>query len=180
VGGAALAHQIVPVLFGDEYNAAIPVLAILIWTVPLMFLSEFLGYVVVISGQESRVARAILISTSVNICLNALLIPTYGYVAAAIMTVITEAVLVGQYCWLLRPLLKQLDCGRMLLLPCVAALLMGASVMVFQNSLLVFNVLFGSLIYMTLLIIFRVVGRDELAFVQQLLQRRSTIAPDTA
>ncbi|MES4792645.1 MAG: flippase, partial [Chloroflexota bacterium] len=84
------------------YLPAVPVLQIVIWAVPLMFASEFLGYMVVVQGKESRVARAVLLSTSLNVALNILLIPRFGFIAAAIMTVLTEAVLVGQYLWFLR------------------------------------------------------------------------------
>ena len=52
---------------------------IMIWVVPLMFASEFLGYIVVIAGHESRVARSIGVSTTLNVVLNILLIPRFWH-----------------------------------------------------------------------------------------------------
>ncbi len=176
VGGAALSGQIVPFLFGNEYLAAVPILAIVIWTVPLMFLSEFLGYVVVISGHESRVARSIMISTSLNIALNALLIPRYGFYAAAIMTVITEMVLVGQYVWLLHSLLRQIDWMLVLLRPLLAALLMGGVVLAAASLPLLLTILLGGMIYVGLLFAFGLLGRDEAEFVRGMLRRNPRLS----
>jgi O-antigen/teichoic acid export membrane protein len=96
VGAATLADQIVPFLFKAAYLPAVPALQIVIWVVPLMFASEFLGYVVLIAGDERRAARAVVVRTGFNVVLNLLVVPRYGFLGAAAMTVLTEAVLVGQ------------------------------------------------------------------------------------
>ena len=103
----AVADELVPLLFTTAYLPAAPVLRVVIWAVPLMFASEFLGYVAVIRGEEGRVARSVAISTGVNVALNLILVPRFGLPAAAAMTVATELVLVGQYLWLLRAELRQ-------------------------------------------------------------------------
>ena len=90
MGTWAFADQLVPFLFTSAYAAAAPALRIVIWAAPLMFASEFLGYVVVIRGEESRVARSVIISTGLNVALNLYLVPRFGLLAAAAMTPISS------------------------------------------------------------------------------------------
>ena len=168
VGGCALASQIVPFLYRAEYLPAVPALRIVIWVVPLMFASEFLGYIVVISGRERRVALALIASTSLNVALNLLLVPRFGFYAAAAMTVVTELVLVGQYIWILRALMRNFNLGRVLLRPLLAALLMGALVLMLANLPLLITIALGALAYGGLLLAFGVLGRDEIRFVRSL------------
>ena len=177
VGGFILARPLVGFLFGPEYGPSAVLLAILIWVVPLMFLSEFLGYVVVIAGREALVARAIIISSSVNIVANLLLIPRYGVLAAATITVITELVLVGQYLWLMRDLLGQMRWGA-LARSGAAVITMATLVYAIRDLPVLVTVAIGGALYAGLLLAMRVVGPDEAAFVRGLIAaRRATAEP---
>jgi O-antigen/teichoic acid export membrane protein len=175
VGGFILAEPLIGLLFGAEYAPAAPLLAILIWVLPLMFLTEFLGYVVVIAGRESRVARAIIISSSINIAANLLLIPRYGVLAAAIITVVTELVLLSQYLWMLRDMLGQLHWGA-LLRTSAAVLTMAALVYLARELPVLATVALGGALYGGLLLAMRVVGPDEASFVRGLLAARRATA----
>jgi len=171
VGTWALADQIVSFLFKAAYLPAAPALRIIIWVVPLMFTSEFLGYIIVIAGKESHVARAIVVSTTVNVAVNLILVPRFGFLGAAVMTVVTEAVLVGQYVWMLRTLIQHFNWGQVFLRPMLAALVMGAVAIALRHLPLLFNVAIGVLTYGGLSLALGVLGRDELHFVRSLRHR---------
>jgi O-antigen/teichoic acid export membrane protein len=165
----ALAGQIVPFLYTREYAATIPALQVIIWVVPLMFTTEFLGYIVVISNREKLAARSIVISTTVNVLANLILIPRYGYIAAAWMTVITEAILALQYLWLLRSQLASIAWKSSLARPLIAALLMSVVVVALRHWVPLFaNVTAGALLYGLLCLALGAVGREDLAFVRRL------------
>jgi O-antigen/teichoic acid export membrane protein len=168
VGVASLADQIVPFLFKAAYLPATPALRIVIWAVPLMFMSDFLGYIVVIAGQEVRVARAVIVSTGFNVVLNLFIVPRFGFFGAAIMTVVTEAVLVSQYLWMLRAQLRDLHWGYVLFRPLLAALTMGGVVLLIRDLPLLVNIAVGALSYGGLLLLLGVLGKDELRFVRGL------------
>jgi O-antigen/teichoic acid export membrane protein len=174
VGVWAVAGQLVPALFGAEYVPATQALRIVIWVVPLMFTSEFLGYVVVISDREGRVARAVLVSTALNVLVNLALVPRFGFTAAAVMTVITEAVLVSQHAWTLRATLRHMSWGRTLLRPLAASLLMGLVVVLPGGRLpLPASVALGVVTYAVLLVGLGVLGRDEARLVRSAFARRA-------
>jgi len=177
VGGWMLAAPLVDLAFGPEYAASVDLLRVLIWVIPLMFCSEFLGYVVVIAGREARVARAVVISTTVNVIANLLLIPRFGASAAAGVTLATEAVLVTQYVWLLRDQLGQIQWRALSLRPLLALFAMAVLVAFARDLPVLVTVALGGLLYGVLLLLLRVVGADELAFLRGLVGHRA--ASDT-
>jgi O-antigen/teichoic acid export membrane protein len=164
----AVADELVVLLFTSTYLPAASVLRVVIWAVPLMFASEFLGYLAVIRGKERPVARSVAISTGLNIALNLALVPRFGLAAAAAMTVATELVLVGQYLWLLRAELRHLDLGRAIGRPLAAALIMGGLALALRDLPLVAVAALGALAYAGLLLALGVAGRDELRFLLSL------------
>lgn len=169
VGGSLLASGLVSFLYGDAYAPAADALRIVIWVTPLMFASEFLGYVVLIRGEEHYAARSVLISTAINVGLNLLVVPVYGFYGAAIMTLLTEATLVALYVWRLRALLRLMDWSKTVLLPLLAALLMGLVVAAVAPWIHVLAAIaIGGAVYALLLVALRVVGGDELRFVRSL------------
>jgi O-antigen/teichoic acid export membrane protein len=141
-----------------------------------MFASEFLGYVVVIASKESYVARSVLFSTGFNIALNLLLVPQYGFIAAAAMTVATEAILVGQYLWLLRSMTRQFNWGQLFLRPLLAALLMGGLALILRPYIpWLANAAISGITYLLFLLALGVIGKDEMRFVYRMVSPATTI-----
>jgi O-antigen/teichoic acid export membrane protein len=68
-------------------------LQILIWFLPLSFVNGLTQYVLIALGQQARITVAFAIAATFNLVANLVLIPTYGYVAAAATTIATEVVL---------------------------------------------------------------------------------------
>ncbi len=124
-----LARPLVDALYSaQQYADSVLALEILIWTLPFMYASELLGYVVLITNREKLVARAVVVSTTLNVIMNLILVPRFGLYAASAMTVATEVILVGQHLWNLRPLTFQIDWGQALLRPLLATMIMGVAI----------------------------------------------------
>jgi O-antigen/teichoic acid export membrane protein len=177
VGAALLAEELVLFLFGPEYLPAVPALRIVIWVVPLMYLSEFLGYVLVVDNREKRVAKAVVFSSLLNVGLNLLLVPLIGFLAAAVLTVLTEAVLVTQYIWVLRQPLAHVKVLKIVLTPLIAAGIMGLVVAFTREEMHLLVVVFlGAITYGIALILLGGIGRDELRLIQSILRPDRTPA----
>jgi O-antigen/teichoic acid export membrane protein len=166
VGAWLTSDQIIRLLFGETYAPAAEALRILAWVIPLMFVSEFLGYLVLIRGQERAAARAVLVSTITNVILNLLIVPRFGMVGASAMTLLTELILVGQYLWLLRAPLREFDWAWILVRPSLAVVALGTIVAALHGLPIIASVLIGGVIYVGLLLILRIVGREEIAFIR--------------
>jgi len=171
-GTTVLGDKIVLFLYSEEFAAAILPLRILIWVLPLMFLSELLGNIVVVHNQENKVARSIGVSTAVNLILNLILIPRFGLKAASVVTVLTEAILVAQYQWMLRQELASIDRVSTFLKPVLAATFMGMAAWAFRGWDLLIIVAIAAGIYLTGIVLLGVVDKNEVYFLRNLLNRR--------
>lgn len=79
-------------VFGARFQASEHVLMVLIWNVVFLFVNvPFVRYLVAI-GQQNRVAGALLISLSVNLGFNWLLIPRFGPQGSAWSRLVSSAV----------------------------------------------------------------------------------------
>jgi O-antigen/teichoic acid export membrane protein len=168
VGTSVLAGQLVPLLYRSSYAQAVPALQIIIWVLPFMYVSNLLGYVVLIQWKERKGSRSVLISSALNVAVNSLLVPSLGLVAAAVMTVITEVVLVAQFAWILYPLMRKIDWGSALLRPLLASALMGVAVLVAHDLPLGVLVGLGVVTYVSFLLALRAIGRNDLHFLLSL------------
>jgi O-antigen/teichoic acid export membrane protein len=88
------AGPIVTALFGPTYAPAAAALPILMGTFVLISMGLLLESMIIAIGQAGRLARYALAALVVNVCLNLLIVPSYGFVGAAWVTVATQLVLV--------------------------------------------------------------------------------------
>jgi len=94
VGGAQYLH--VPetmVLFGREFHylgGSDLALRVIIWSIPIGFVNSVTQYVLIAVNQQRYLTRAFLIGVIFNVVGNLLLIPSMGYVGAALTTILSE------------------------------------------------------------------------------------------
>ncbi|CAN5169511.1 flippase [soil metagenome] len=102
VATAVLAEPMVRVLYGDQYLSAAPALRLLAFAMLFIFLRQ--QAVEVLDNVDLRGATVgvFAVSLSVNLLLNLMLIPRFGYLGAAGSTVVTEALVTGAMIWTLR------------------------------------------------------------------------------
>ena len=169
VGGWALGDRLIPALYGPSFIPSIPAFRILIGVVPWMFLSEYLGYVILVRNREWLVARSLILSTSFNVALNLFMIPRYGLMAAAWITLFTELLLVGQYVFLLR-LWRGMTFDRFGK-PMLAAGVMGGILWIAKGLPLLALLALGALVYGLALWGLGAVGPAEWQFLRRMAQR---------
>jgi O-antigen/teichoic acid export membrane protein len=92
VGGFLLAPRLIDFVFGSAYAPAGSVLALLIWTIPLLLARGVYSAVLIAEARHDAVLRASAWAAALNVALNALAIPLFGMVGAAITTLLSEAV----------------------------------------------------------------------------------------
>lgn len=90
---AVSAEFLVPIAFGKQYLGVEGVLMVLALCVPIRFLSTAVGSALLTEGHMRYRVRAMALATAIAVLLNALLIPSYGGMGAAVATVIAETML---------------------------------------------------------------------------------------
>lgn len=89
------APLIVKSLFGSHYDSSIAVLQVLAWATLPMFWNFVLNSQFVATFADRAIVQASGVALGVNVILNVLLIPRFGYLACALVTVLTEIVLLA-------------------------------------------------------------------------------------
>jgi O-antigen/teichoic acid export membrane protein len=89
------APRVTLLLFGSKYRDSIPVLQILIWATVPMFWNFVLNAQLVANSFDRAIFYGACIALAVNVGLNLLLIPKFGYLACAGVTLVTELVLLA-------------------------------------------------------------------------------------
>ncbi len=96
---AVLATPTIELLFGPEFRDASTAFAILMGLFAISGFGYLSGYLVLLLGLQRRFIGIALVGLAVNVGLNVLLLPRYGFEAAAVVTIVTDLVVVG---WSLR------------------------------------------------------------------------------
>ena len=87
--------DIIQLIYGHQYDAAAPVLCILIWTVCLIFISGASSTLLTASHKERSVTKIYAIAAVFNVVLNLFMIPYFSYNGAAITTVASDLLIVA-------------------------------------------------------------------------------------
>ncbi|MBE3114353.1 MAG: flippase, partial [Actinobacteria bacterium] len=90
VGTTILAHKIILFIYKSGFTHSIIALQILIWTIPIIFLTYMFGTMLASINKQDLTLKILLLSMSLNVVMNLILIPRYSYIGASIATVITE------------------------------------------------------------------------------------------
>ncbi len=147
VGVAILAEPIIIFLYTDEYIKSAEVLAILIWSLPFLNLSSLCGSVTTATDKEKHAAKVYTASAMLNLGVNLVAIPIWGYLGAAIATNITELVALLLFYSLLHAEFPLTDLTNTLVKPVIASLIMGGVILVLQSWSLLAVILIGVVVY---------------------------------
>ena len=97
VGGTVLADRIIITLYEETFANSIPVLQVMLWALPSLFLLELLGRVANTLYLERPAARINVINAIITVVLNLILVPTMGILGAALALVSGRTIRLAQY-----------------------------------------------------------------------------------
>lgn len=86
---------LLPLVVGEKYRAAVPLLRVLTWAVLPMYWNILVNTRLIAHRAERFVTLSSVIALLINVCLNLAVIPHYGAMGAAIVTVLTECSVLG-------------------------------------------------------------------------------------
>lgn len=165
-----LAHWLIFLLGGNAFlpHGAIA-LQLIVWSIPFGWLNSVTNYVLIALGQERMQTKAFIIGVGFNLITNLIFIPRYGYVAAAITTIVSEIVLLAVFNHYLKPKMPGVGWLALLWKPLAAALLMTAAMWAAWRFHLALAVVVGLLVYPLGLWLLRVFGQEERHILQSIL-----------
>jgi len=102
--------SLIVTLFGEDYTGAISSFRIIVWLLPVIFVTSFLGRLLIFFNYEWPLAKGLLAATLMNGLLNWVLIRLYGIEGAAVATILTEALILVYQSLLVIILLRSWSC----------------------------------------------------------------------
>jgi O-antigen/teichoic acid export membrane protein len=104
IAAAFFGRPILTLLYGAPYAEGARSLALLMGTLPALFVTNLVGHALGALGRQRLVLGVAAVNAAVNVALNLWLIPRFDYDGASAATLVTELVGVGAFAALLRPL----------------------------------------------------------------------------
>jgi O-antigen/teichoic acid export membrane protein len=121
-----IAEGLIMVLGGAEYLPdSMIALQIIIWFLPFSFVNSVTQYVLIAIDQQRFLTRAFLIGVVFNITANLIVIPTFSYKGAAVVTILSELVLLVPFYYAVRKHLGPLPWVSLFWQPAVASVAMA-------------------------------------------------------
>ncbi len=171
VGGTILARSIMSFIYTESYLNGTIALQILVWVIPVMWLSITYGYSLIACDKQKRYAIGVTVGAIINIALNAILIPRFGIIAASATTVVTWGVVL---------LLLQHEFGKVVLVPfkgyltrpVIASLGMGAFLYFGSSWNVWVLIVLGALVYFAILFGIGGITKGEIRLIREQLCKR--------
>ena len=169
----ALAWALTSLLGGAQYlpDGAIAT-QLMIWSIPAGWVNSFLQYALIALDQQRRITRAFLLAVGFNIVANLLLVPRFGYQAAALTTIASELILLLPFAWLLRRALGPLPWREILWRPLLATALLLLALAGLWPLSPALALTAGCALYALSLLLLRPLSRAERATLRPLLPQR--------
>ncbi|MBM4241663.1 MAG: flippase [Euryarchaeota archaeon] len=171
VGTTLLADKIIGLIYPTGFTESILALQILIWTIPIIFLNYVLGASITSINQQRATIRITFICMSINVILNLILIPSFSYVAASFVTVITELTLFIFYFHLISKYIYKINIPRVIIKPIIASMIMGLFIYC-VNLNLGAAILISTIIYFSALIFLKSFSKEDVYLFKQIFKSK--------
>jgi O-antigen/teichoic acid export membrane protein len=177
VGVVLVSSNLIKFLYGPEFVEAIPVMTVLALSVPPMYLNIMVNQILIARRQQMLWTKAMVLACAINPGLNLFLIPYFqtrygnGATGAAISLLVTELVLAVIGVAVIRGLFNRAFFAR-LARAAIATAGMGLAVLAARRGGLAPAILVGLIVYPLLAIVLRVLSREELAQLTEMVQSR--------
>ena len=169
----ALANPMIGSLGGAEFlpHGAIA-LRLVIWSLPIGWINSVTNYVIVALGLEQKLTWGFVVGVLFNTIGNILFIPRYGYVAAAITTILSELILLVMFNYYLRQKMSAVGWLQLLVRPILLTAVMGLAIWLGSYLHPLFGGVLGVAIYLGGLWFLGIIGHEEQQIIGRLLPKK--------
>ncbi len=177
VGAFVLSHKLTVAFFGQEFAPAAPALWLLVLAV-----SALMVYVPVnsmIISQRTRTATKVTgLTLLFNVGANFLLVPKFGFVMAAGITLVSELIQLVGYTWVVQRKVVSFPYLKNFVKPLAAGASMGIVIYFLQNENLALVILSGAVVYGAALFVIGFFEKADKDLLVASINFRQKVEPD--
>lgn len=172
MGATLLSENIILLIYGSNFANSIIALQILSWDILLIFLYTILGCFLVAIDRQNEMVIAIVVTAIVNVVINAILIPYFSYVGAAVATIVSETILFGIYFYLISKYIHILPIHKILVRPFIALVFMTLFILFFYQLGFFITVILSIIVYFFVLYMIKGISKDDVALIREIIKIR--------
>ena len=162
VGSFLLAERVFPLVYGSGFHEAVLCYLILVPVIPIRMLGNTLGTALTAVDRQTPRTVAVAIAAAANILINLLVIPRWGFLGAAGVTVATELGLFVAYAAMLRHVLGPSRLRSAVVVPGIACVPMAVAVLLTLDLFVAIPIVLGAAAYLGALYLVIAAMRPEL------------------
>lgn len=171
VGTVIIANKVILLIYGSQYLGAVITLQILIWSTVLIFTRSPFERLLESSDKQLSVTKIFILGALFNVIGNIIFIPQFSYVGAAIMTVLTDVLVLGLLLFSVKKsnhLIISTNTKISIIKIFVASLIMGLVIayLEFLNVFLLISI--GAILYVGTILIMKIFDKDEISMIKSL------------
>jgi O-antigen/teichoic acid export membrane protein len=167
-----LSTQIVPLVFGPQFQPTVRVLEILIPTLVFMFLNEPNIRMMLVHDRQNRISLFLVCSVTANVLLNLALAPAWGAMGAAAARVCSALIFFTLNYFYVSRFLVRLNIFRLLSRSGLATLIMALTLWLVRAWPLPVSIGIGIITYVAALGLVGGISSDEVTLLRQAIARR--------
>ena len=103
-------------------------LQVIIWSIPIGFVNSVTQYVLIAVNQQRYLTRAFILGVAFNVVGNLLVIPRFGYIGAAVVTILSEFSLLIPFYWSVRRHVGRVNWPELLWRPVLSTAAMAGAI----------------------------------------------------
>lgn len=173
MGTLVLSEKIILFIYGAEYVNTIPILKLIIWALPAIFLSYILGTSIASINKQHETIKATFICLLFSTIGNYVLINLFSGIGAAMITVLNEISMVVFYMYIMHRYGYKVPLKEILFKPFIASVIMGVVIYLLNLDLFT-SVILGMIVYFISIFLIKTFDDDDLNILKQLLPKKIT------
>lgn len=170
VGTTFLAKDIILSIYSNAFTPSIIALQILIWAVPTIYLGYLLVNSIIAINKQNELMKILFFSMILNIVLNLIFIPKYSYIAASIITVLTELFVFILYFRIMSLSGYKISLKNVLIKPIIASAFMALFIISVHINLIL-TIIISIIIYFIGLILLKEFSEEDINLFRETINR---------
>lgn len=171
VGGAVLAEKLIITIGGEQYLPAAGALRWLCVAAAFVFIYAPVNSLI-INQLTTKALKVTFVNIFINILGNLILVPRFGFKAAAFMTAVSEAMQLSLYFYFVRTRITSFPILKYLARPFIAAVLMVIAIYPLRHYSLVLTIPLGALVYGLVILVSGFFNKEDFAAAKSLIGGR--------
>lgn len=166
---ALLSDDFISLIYGEGFSQSSVALAILIWYFVIGSFGWLLGIILQSINKQKIFAFSMMLCATANILLNLVLIPKMSYIGASLTTVFTNIMAFFILYHFVSKYFYKLSIVRTIFKPTISGIIMAISIYLMNDIGLFSTISIATIIYLIMLLLFRVISKDELELIEKMV-----------